>query len=341
MILLLLSVLLLVGCDRVHEFPEPGKEVDPTEIESVVKVDFKIRLSGLNVVSKGLPILDPQGETSDKYDRRFIAEFRNAEYNDSIVEHIIQTRPASDTSSLVIETKLRSRKYTLYVWMDYVLKGTTDDYFYDTGNGTALDAIKILPKAEYVGGSDFKDVQFFKSDIDLTPYADQWFAEIIIEAQLERPMAKITFLADDIKTYSENIRSELPLDELAERTEVCFCYSGYLPSGFNLYTGRLNDSQLGYAFRQKGEYPYLFREKNYTRTGSDFVFVNGESSSVTLTVLLQDKDGGFINQVDNMVVPIERGKETVIKYQFFTKHGTEVPGVGIDAEFDGEYDVYV
>lgn len=342
LILLWVSILLMEGCDRVHEFPEPGKEVDPTEIESVVKVDFKIRLSGLNVISKGLPILDPQGETSDKYDRRFIAEFRNAEYNDSIAEYLILTRPASDTSSLLIETKLRSRKYTLYVWMDYVLKGTTDDYFYDTGNGTALDAIQILPKAKYVGGSDFKDVQTFKSDIDLTSYADQWFAEIIIEAQLERPMAKITFLSDDLASYAESIGSKISLEELAGGMKNTFYFNGYLPTSYNLYTGRLNDAQIGYGFAHGTEYPSLFRGNKYTKIGSDYVFVNGESSSVTVTVLIQDKNGRDVNHVDNILVPTEKGKETVVIYHFLTGgYGPATPGIGIDAEFEGEFDIYV
>ena len=73
--------------------------------------------------------------------------------------------------------------------------------------------------------------------------------------------------------------------------------------------------------------------------GFDYVFVNGESSSVNLSVEIVDKNGMTVNRVDNIVVPIYRGKQTIVRDKFFTREYN--PGIGIDPGFDGEFNVYV
>lgn len=335
------AALILIGgaCEKIHEFPEKGREVDPTQVSMEIKVKLNLTLEVGEVVTKAAKPLVPEEEIDSKYDRRYFVEIRSAEYVDTLVESFLITREASDTSALVIRTDLHTRKYNVYMWTDFVLKGTTEDLYYDTGNGLALDAIHLLPRSLYVAGTDYKSTQYATAPLDLTPYAGEWFIELTIPVQLESPMAKITFLASDLAEYAQTAGITMSLSDLAKQMEDAFSYSGYLPTGFNLYTGRLNDSEVGYGFDHVARHPCVFRENEYTLVGSDYVFVNGEQSSVTVAVKICNKEGKIINQLGGIAVPIYRGKETIVIYKFFTKEYT--PGIGIDPGFDGEFDIYV
>ena len=335
----LLSSLAISSCEKVHQFPEKGKDVDPTDIETRVNINCKVQLTGLDIVTKSSMSDVLQSDSTDYYDRRFIVNIHANEYTDTLVESHTIIRDVTDVTPLVIDTKLHTRKYKVIVWMDYVRKGTQTDLYYNTSNGEALNAIHQPSADKYTAGSDFKDAQTFTSDIDLTPYAGQWYADITIPAPLERPVAKITILANDLAEYASQIGYKGSLSELADDVSLEFSYDGYYPTGFNAHTGRLNDSQVGYGFKCGASFPYTLEQKDYTRIGYDYVFVNGETSSVTITVRIKSKSGQFINEVNNVVVPITRGKETVLIYKFFTKE--YVPGIGINPEFDGEFNVYV
>lgn len=334
-----LAALALCSCSKVHQFPEKGKDVDPTDIETRVNINCKVQLTGFDIVTKPSMSDVLESDSVDFYDRRFIVNIYAAEYADTLVESHTIIREVPDVSTLDIETKLQTRKYKVIVWMDYVHKGAETDLYYNTSNGKALNAIHQPSADKYTAGSDFKDAQTFTSDIDLTPYAGQWYADITIPAPLERPVAKITLLANDLAKFADQIEYTGSLEDLADQITLDFSYDGYYPTGFNALTGRLNDSQTGYGFKSLASYPYTLEGQDYSRLGFDYVFVNGESSSVTLSVRIRFKDGRLINEVNNVVVPIVRGRETVLIFKFFTKD--YVPGIGIDPGFDGEYDVYV
>jgi len=321
---------MLASCDLIHEFPESGKEVDPTKISAKIVVSSRKAFDGVDIITKS--------DASD-YNRRFIVCLRANEFTDSVVYHNVVYRNADDTTAFTLTAELHARKYKLVVWMDYVLKDSGNDLYYYTGNGTALDAIHLPSKTLYVAGDDHKDTQTITKDVDLTQYAGQWYTEVTIPAPVERPMAKVTCLASDIDKYAESIGYVGKYEDLAKTFTIDVTYNGYFPSGFNAWTGRLNDSEIGYGYKADAYYPTLLKGSNYTSVGSDYIFVNGQSSSVNVSVLIRTKDGKFINEVTNINVPITRGRETVVIHKFLTKD--YVPGIGINPQFEGEFDVYV
>jgi len=333
-----ISVLACVApaCDTIHDFPKPEQAVDPTEIETNVNINCKVQLSGINVLTK-TDIFS--GDSAALYDRRFLIDIRSDEYVDTLVESHLFTKDAVDTSDFFIKTNLQTRKYKVIVWMDYVKKGTETDLFYNTSNGESINAIHLPSAENYVAGSDFKDAQTFVSSIDLTPFAGQWFADITIKAPLSRPVSKITVLTNDLSEYAKTLGYTGPLKELAEDLTVEFSYDGFFPTGFNAYTGRLNDSETGFGFKTDARYPYTFEGTDYTRIGSDYVFVNGESSHVNITVKISSRNGQFIREVGSVSVPIVRDRETVVIYKFLT--GDYFPKIGINPDFDGEFNIYV
>lgn len=336
LILILLPLLLLSSCDMVHEWPqEPG--VDPTEIKVLLNITTQVDFAGQHILTKG-PIVSSE-EEYEKYDRRFVVEIRNGEYDDNIVKSFIINREAQDLKPLSIETILNARKYKVVVWCDYILKGTSKDLFYNCGDGTQLNSIHVPSRDKYTAGTDYKDGQHYLSELDLTKFADKWFAADTVDILLQRPMAKITFLATDIAKYAEYEGYEGSLEELAKSMTIEMSYNGYFPTGFNAVTGRLNDAEVGFGFQNKAEYPREFEGKDYTYIGSDYVFVNGESSSVTVSAVIRDKNGKIVNEFNPIVVPIFKNIETIVTDKFFTKE--YVPGVGINPEFDGEFNIYV
>ena len=101
---IMLAAGLLSACEMVHEFPEQGKEVDPTDIQTRINVKCQLQITDYSIITKAL-----QGsESIADYDRRFIVNIYYNEYDESLVETHTITREASDLSDLLIETKLHT-----------------------------------------------------------------------------------------------------------------------------------------------------------------------------------------------------------------------------------------
>lgn len=327
------------GCSKVHEWPEKGQEVDPTEIRTKIRLKLTLAVELGEVVTKAAPAIDVDKETPDKYDRRYIVQIFNEDGSSvpAFADTVFTAADAGDT--LTLNTVLHARKYVVYTWVDYILKGTGKDLYYTTTDG--LQAVHVPSRVGYMTGTDYKDGMMLSKELDLTEYADQWNTTITIEEPLTRPFAKITLLANDLEDYAYRVVGpETDLPSVAAGLSVEVKYNGYFPTGLNVLTGRLNDSETGYSFNYRPRYPFNYAEQvDKTIIGSDYVLVNGESSSVTISVIVRNKAGEFVNQVDNIVVPIYRSKETVVVGRFLTRE--YVPGVGIDPGFDGEFNVYV
>ena len=73
--------------------------------------------------------------------------------------------------------------------------------------------------------------------------------------------------------------------------------------------------------------------------GSDYIFVNGSESAVTVNLSIRDDKGNVLNEVSGINVPIVRGKLTTIRDEFLTKSYT--PGIGIDTDFEGEINIVI
>lgn len=329
----LIAVLSLLSCGEIHEWPREGQEVDPTDVSAKISVSCEFRMDIAATVTKS-GALTPSSAAGTGYHRRFLVRIleENRHSEDVVFERSF-FKEVEDTSPLEFTAELHSKRYGLLVWMDYVDRDSHSDLYYMTSGG--LEAIHVPGAEDYAACSDFKDAQTGAYVIDLTDNTE-WFRRIEIELPLERPLAKISFQATDFAEYAGKLKYEGSLDDLAEGIRVEVQYSGYLATGFNVATRKLNDTSTGYGF---GAVPENLPEEGGAALGSDYVFVNGEQSSVTVSVEIKDRSGNVINRVDGLTVPTYRGKETVVKDRFFTRD--YVPGIGIVTEFDGEFYVYV
>lgn len=333
--ILIAAALLFTSCDLIHFWPQNGRETDPTLVDASINISCEIDLDIEKIVTKGAAAPVYTDEDADKYLRRFLVEIYedNQEAGGPVFSNIF-TQDVTDKGSLTFKADLHTLKYKAIVWMDYILKESGNDLHYITSEG--LSAIKVRPNSSYEACDDFKDAQSVVYPFDLTSQTD-WFAHIVIGIPLQRPVAKITFEATDFEEFAKKAGCpQGEYEEFAKDYEIHFTYNGYLPTGFNAVTQKLNDSQTGYAF---DSVPVLLEGTPSAEIGFDYIFVNGEQSSVTISVEIRKKDGTVVNRSDNIVIPTFRGKETVVKDKFFTKD--YVPGIGINPEFEGEFDVYV
>ena len=321
------------GCAKIHEWPD-NNPVDPSLVGTEIKIDLKMDIEMSQVITKSIL----SSVDTSAYDRRCIVEIYHDEpYDQSLVERDTITVAAQDFSAVSLKTNLHALKYKIVVWSDYVEKGTKEDLFFHTED---LNQVRILEKELYTGSHMFKDCQRGCEELDLTPYAGEWFAEIELKVQLEQPVARIVFWTLDFDRYvmESGLEREqgLTKQEIADRLLVKFSYPAYMPSSINVQTGKLNDSYTGYGYESDVFYN---PETNDLKICYDYVFVNGETSSIMTSLQIYDKvTGKQINATNNITVPTERGKETVVKDRFLTKD--YAPGIGIDPGFDGEFNVY-
>lgn len=215
-------------------------------------------------------------------------------------------------------------EYDLRIWGDYAIE-SNKDYHYNTQD---TRNIQILPKENYQANTDSRDC-FLQADGVTVSGKSQTKA-----LTLTRPVAKYRLVADDITRYRTlmSTNNYPPLEELT----ITVQYEGFLPSSFDASTSKPNDAQGGYSYQTT--LPSITSAMTEVELGNDYVFVNGSASSVTLTVLVKDKTGKTISRVQGVAVKYKRGLLTTVRGDFLTA-GVVNPGINIDTNWDGEYDV--
>lgn len=118
-----------------------------------------------------------------------------------------------------------------------------------------------------------------------------------------------------------------------EDYKIVFYYNSYLPTEYNLITGKPTDAKMGMMFSSSLQ-PL---NEDEALIGFDYVIVNGVESSVTLQVALYAPDGELMSLSNPVVVPVVRGKVTTVRGKFLTL--ATGGGIGIDPGFDGEFNL--
>ena len=118
-----------------------------------------------------------------------------------------------------------------------------------------------------------------------------------------------------------------------EDYKIVFYYNSYLPTEYNLLTGKPTDAKMGMMFSST----LLPLNEDEALIGFDYVIVNGVESSVTLQVALYAPDGEMMSLSNPVVVPVVRGKVTTVRGKFLTL--ATGGGIGIDPGFDGEFNL--
>lgn len=331
----LVLTIVLAGC--VHDYPsmtEDGEEgIDPTLVEVNTEVTLDLELVPLEIITqqnaRSGTTKARAGEQTD-YRRRFIIEAWREGKPTARQVTVMETAEEENGDgkiSLPIRLKLHALAYTLAVWTDYVKAGTTDDLYYDT-----KDLQYVACRDPYTGSTDYRDCLYGTAALDLRQYRDAWNAKVQVKVELVRPLAKYELIATDVKDFLRKTKKQRTD---GEAFTITFSYGFYLPTVFNVLSGKPADSRTGIAYTIPLTVPTDGQEE--CTIGTDFVFVNGEESFVSLSMEIRDGGGNVISRTTGLEVPYRRGHLTTVRARFLTNEMQG--GVDINDEFDGNIDV--
>ena len=333
----LVLTIALAGC--VHDYPgmtEDGEEgIDPTLVEVNTEVTLDLELVPLEIITQKNArsgtnkARSGTTKAADGYRRRFIIEaWREGKPTARQVTVMDTAEEDGDGKiSLPIHLKLHALDYTLAVWTDYVKAGTTDDLYYDTEN-----LQQVACTDPYTGSTPYRDCLYGTTPLDLRNYRDEWNARVQVKVDMVRPLAQYEIIATDVKDFLRKTKKQRADDETFT---ITFSYGFYLPTVFNVLSGKPADSRTGIAYTTPLTVP-TDGQKECT-IGTDFVFVNGTESFVSLSMEIRDSGGDIISRTTGLEVPYRRGHLTTVRARFLTNEMQG--GVDIDDDFDGNIDV--
>lgn len=317
--LILTTTLLFTAC--VREYPEEGKEVDPTEIL------LTLELSTAPAISSS-PVSDYV---------YFIIELYEDQADPEPVFHYGTgaARNSSGTAGISVSTSLHAGEYTLAAFAVSCNDSTGDDSAYKLS-----DLRNITFKGgEYPGPTPLKQCYSLTTTIDL-PY-EVWFASDTLREELTAPVGKVEVISEDaaefVRTYISGLSSVPALsDENMDNYGLRWSYDLYCPVGFNAVTGSPNKSETGVGFVT--DLTPLNDEE--ILLGYDYIFVNGDATTVNFSLNLYDKTTGeTLNTYGGIEAEIFKGETTTLRGNFLTVD--REPGVNIDTEFDGDININI
>lgn len=335
-----LSLLLATSCEAIentlYDYPQGGG-VDPTaiDLEIVLEIDldldfvFESTMTRTSEVVPGRVIIefyldkDPDSSDSEEYSIAGSEPQYRVEY---LIDNI-----TADGQDVNIDIKVAPKAYRVLMWVDCQ---STDGGRYITER---LYSIKIAQPLE--ANSDLHNAFYACKKVDLRPYEGQQFAAIAECFDLHRPFARYEFVTQDLSQYITKAatKNESPsaVDINLENYYTIITYSGYYPSGFNASTGSPNDAISGVSYR--AEFTNITAES--ATIALDYVITNHAPSSVVVNVEIFDADDNQITGSYGITIPYEHNSSTRIFGNFMTtSHGS---GVGINPDYDGEYNIYI
>lgn len=264
-------------CCTLHEEPtltasgEPG--IDPTETTVNANIQMNITLG------------DSEGSTiahaaTDQYLHRFIVE---AYLDRQPVQRQVVYENVTDRThlSLPVSLKLHARDYQLVVWADYVRTDEAGDLYYNTES-----LVPVIPgQSSHVGNTEYKDVFTATQSLDLSRYRDEWGAEVTVDVDLERPVARYELVATDVRAFLARVAAGTIG---GSRFTARLKYSDYLSVGYNALDGVLRHSLLYMQYQRTFSLPA--EGTTELSLAFDYVFVPAGSDATMLPMELEIVD---------------------------------------------------
>lgn len=339
------ALLCITSC-AVHEWPEPS----PADV--IVNLDFDTQLPQYKVLNEEGTRASRDGRD---YDIRYtIAAYRllqDGSYAEEPFLLKVFSKDEIDELNATFRFSIDEGSYRFYVWTDFVLAGTQSDYFYNTTNFR-----RISLQGTHEGNNDFRDAFSGSADLQVIRRGSKETPSTVT-VQMRRPLAKFEFITTDLQEFiTKTIEAMIRKEEAEaaakagetksegdtktqvvdlEKYTVVFFYSGYMPNAYNMMEGKPCDSATGVKFSSA----ISAIDNHDARLGFDYVFVNGEESSVMVTVALYDEEGTQLSISRQIEVPIKRSMLTTVRGSFLMQNTGG--GVAIDPGFEDEFNIYI
>lgn len=334
----------LLSCN-VHQWPEA----------SIPKVDVNVSLT-FDTDLPQLAIIDRLSTTAstdpEDYDIRYRINAypisNNGSVSTKVAEEFVFSRAEVGELDFSADIKIAPGKYRLHAWVDYVDNNVLDDKFYNTANFTGINIIGT----KHIGNNDFRDAFIGSTDIEVLPQFELDMPAIQAHIDMGRPLAKFNFVSTDLDEFISRVLEQraqqaaaegvvLPEDMMVpssvdlEEYRIVIRYAGFMPCEFNMFTDAPVDSRTNVMFDSK----IIPLSGSEAMLGFDYVFVNGQRSTILISISVYDKSDLLLSSVPNIEVPVERSKLTTIRSRFMTESAQG--GVNLKTEFDGEFNIIV
>ncbi|CAK7028109.1 DUF6562 domain-containing protein [Bacteroides rodentium] len=316
----------LCGC-QLHEEPELTADgetgVDPTTVTLTANLALNINLS-----EKSAPRVT---SNNSDYLHRFIVE---AYLNRRPVKRQVIMEEITDRTrlSLPVSMQLHARNYQLVVWSDYVkADAQNEDLYYDTESLVPL----IPAHASHTGNTEYKDAFAASVPVDLSNYRDQWNAEVPVNVELARPVARYELIANDVASFLRKAaKGEINGTQFTARIK----YSNYLSVGYNALDDIPKHSLMYMQYSKVFTLPA--EGATELTLGLDYVFVAAGEEVTYIPVEIEIVDEKSVTVANNVLrIPCTREKNSTVKGAFLTE--TSGNGIDFDPDYDGEVDLDV
>lgn len=221
-----------------------------------------------------------------------------------------------------MKLRLPAGEYDVNLWTDYTMDETTDNHYVTTDP----EVVSILPKASYTANTDTRDgfAQHLSLTVEKTGNTPQ-------AVNMIRPLAKYRLVATDVAEY-DLLRTRHGYPALAD-LKIEVVYEGFLPCAYSISQAKPADSKEGYVYASA----VSEGTESETTLGKDYVFVNGEQSSISVSILLKDAAGNTIGGVKGVKVAYRAGQLTTVRGKFLT--AGQGSGIEIDTDWGGDHNV--
>ena len=348
-LLTLFSAFALVSCD-IHEWPA---ELPPEIVPVTINLEFDTSMpiyEEINLVSS------TRGDANKiKHDRRYILGVFPYDKQGTLIRTpdtlIVFTKDNEEEYEHTINLNIPEGNYSFLVWSDYVHTKTLTDRYYKTDD---FAEIILSDRKNHIGNTDYRDA--FRGEKSVVLVGDNPYYDVVNRSSiseftipLERPMAKYKMIATDLQEftrYAKRLIAQKAADkENGTRGEtrafnlndyrIVFRYNGFMPCSFNMFTNKPADAWTGIFF----ESSLVELSEDEAELGFDYIFVNGNESSVSVTIEVYDWEDELISRSNPIDIPIIRSHLSVVRGDFLTTKAAG--GVGIIPEFDGDYNYVV
>lgn len=329
----LVIVLSLISTGCVHEWP---RTPDTRKVSLHVSHDLPWNLFEWKHPALGSRSTDPALLMS----RYIFAVYPKGADKEPPSQKFFVYRYDLERSDFDVDLDLPAGEWDVRIWSDNAYADTGESPFYDP------DDFGAITYAEpFIGNDSYKDAFMGVVQVSVPDIDEREPTGCYGEVTLRRPLTAFAFIATDLKEFIEQeetrarerqweqqLPSQRPPISLGDYS-VRIDYSGFLPSVYHHFTDRPIDSSTGVGFSAG------IRAINDSEalTGYDFVFINGQESTIRVTMNLFHRDGTHIARVASFDIPVKRNRCTVVRGEFLTSKATG--STGIDPGFSGDFNI--
>lgn len=323
-IICLISLLGLSSC--VHEFPELPQRRD---VKLLIKHELPWSLFYFNL---------PARSTNDVGGMNvgYTLEVYPHGTTEHCLERLYFVTEDNSLSDFTRSLSMPVGHYDVWIWSDYVDPDTDKSLFYNSDDFHAISLIE-----PYRGDTSQKDA--FQGMVEINvPNSDEEIVNIFAEVTLKRPLTGYAFIANDVKEFIEQERRRLgpersvpayaPTIDFQNYTAK-ITYTGYIPYLYSVFRNKPIDSILGASYTGSIE----ITESGDALLAFDTALINGEESTLTMTIEVFDDNGDLVSAMPGIVIPTKRNRATIVEAPFLTTKASG--GVDVDASFNGDFNI--